>query len=172
VVGRVVAELSLPIYLDTLGTMLVAVLVGLYGGLIVGTLAQLLSGMLGGYFWVAFTPIQWLIALLATAAARRGGFATPWRSIGWGMLCGVACGLGSAPISYFIFGGVTSTGTTLVSAALQTLGLPLSAAVTISSIGTDVLDKTVAFLVVGMLLRALPKRILGRFPVAARAVGT
>jgi energy-coupling factor transport system substrate-specific component len=171
VVGRVVAELGLPVYLDTLGTMLVAVLAGLSGGLVVGTLAQLLSGMLGGYFWVAFTPIQWLIALLAATAARRAGFATPWRSVGWGMLCGLACGACSAPISYFLFGGVTSTGTTLVSAALETAGVPLSVAVTISSIGTDILDKAMAFLVVGMLLRALPRRILGRFPVAAQAVG-
>ena len=171
VVGRIVAELGLPVYLDTLGTMLVAVLAGLSGGVIVGTLSQLLSGMLGGYFWVAFTPIQWLIAVLVTIAARRGGFATPWRNVGWGILCGLACGMLSAPISYYVFGGVTSPGTTVVSAILRTLGLPLSGAVAIASIATDILDKTAAFLVVGTLLRALPKRILGRFPLAARAVG-
>ena len=171
VVGRIVAELGLPVYLDTLGTMLVAVLAGLSGGLVVGTLAQLLSGMLGGYFLVAFTPIQWLIALLATAAASRGGFASTWRAVGWGLVCGLACGAISAPISFYVFGGVTSSGTTLVSAALRSVGLPLSGAVAIASIGTDILDKTAAFLVVGTLLRALPKRILGRFPLAARAVG-
>ena len=74
VIGRIVNELSLPVYLDTLGTMLVAVLAGLPGGLLVGTISQLLSGMLSGYQWMAFTPLQWLVALLAVAAARSGGF--------------------------------------------------------------------------------------------------
>ncbi|MBK9550083.1 MAG: hypothetical protein IPO52_13505 [Gemmatimonadetes bacterium] len=54
---------------------------------------------------------------------------------------------------------------------LRSLGTPLSVAVTAASLSTDVLDKTAAFLVVGALLRALPRRILGRFPLGAKAVG-
>ena len=84
VVGQLASELSLPVYLDTLGTMLVAVLVGLPGGLLVGTISQLLSGMLRGYVWLPFTPIQWLIAVLAAVAASRGGFASVGRSAAWG----------------------------------------------------------------------------------------
>jgi hypothetical protein len=51
------------------------------------------------------------------------------------------------------------------------MGFSLEASVTVASVGTDVVDKTIAFVVVGMLLRALPRRVLGRFPLAARAVG-
>lgn len=171
VVGRVVAELALPVYLDTLGTMLVAVLTGLPGGALVGTVSQLFAGMLSGYIWLPFVVIQWLIAILAAVAAQRGGFATPFRSAAWGAACGVVCGLISAAISYLLFRGVTVGGVTAIGALLRGLGLPLSAAVTTASLLTDVIDKTMAFVVVGILLRALPKRILGRFPIAARAVG-
>ncbi|MEP6590238.1 MAG: hypothetical protein ABJC19_03555 [Gemmatimonadota bacterium] len=171
VVGRIAAELSLPVYLDTLGTMLVAVLTGLPGGVLVGTVSQLLAGMLSGYQWLPFVVIQWLIALLAALAASRGGFATPFRSAIWGAGCGVLCGLVSAVISFVLFRGVTAGGVSAIGALLRGLGLPLSTAVTSASLLTDILDKTVAFLVVGALLRALPRRILGRFPVAARAVG-
>ena len=59
VIGRLVAELSLPIYLDTLGTMLVAVLAGLPGGLLVGTVSQLLSGMLSGHHWIGMKATHW-----------------------------------------------------------------------------------------------------------------
>lgn len=171
VIGRLVAELSLPIYLDTLGTMLVAVLAGLPGGILVGTVSQLLSGMLSGYQWVAFMPIQWLIALLAAGAAGRGGFASPWRSGLWGAACGLACGLASAVISYILFRGVTAGGVTTISALFRALDVPLPVAVTAASVSTDILDKAAAFAVVGALLRALPRRVLGRFPLAARAVG-
>ena len=171
VVGRLVSGLALPVYLDTLGTMLVAVVAGLSGGLLVGTVSQFLSGMLSGYVWLAFTPIQWLIALLAALAAARGGFATPSRSVGWGLACGFVCGAVSAVISYFLFRGVTASGVSAVGTLLRSLGLSLPVAVTAASIVTDLVDKTVAFVVIGVLLRALPRRILGRFPLAARAVG-
>ncbi len=171
VVGRVVAELGLPVYLDTLGTMLVAILTGLGGGLLVGTLSQILSGLLGGFTYFPFTPVQWLIALLATVAARRGGFRGVPSSVGWGMTCGLAAGLLSAPISYFLFGGITTPGMAAVVTLLQALGLANVTATATASILSDVVDKTAAFLVVGTLLRALPKRILGRFAMAATAVG-
>lgn len=171
VVGRVVAELGLPVYLDTLGTMLVAVLAGLGGGLLVGTLSQILSGLLGGFTYFPFTPIQWLVALLATLAARRGGFRDVPRTIGWGLTSGLACGMLSAPISYFLFGGITTPGMAAVVTLLQALGFSNASATGTSSILSDMVDKTAAFLAVGTLLRALPKRILGRFALAARAVG-
>lgn len=171
VVGRVVAELGLPVYLDTLGTMLVAVLTGLGGGLLVGTLSQILSGLLGGFTYFPFTPVQWLIALLATVAARRGGFRGVASSVGWGLTCGLAAGLISAPISYFLFGGITTPGMAAVVTLLQALGLSNATATATASILSDVVDKTAAFLAVGTLLRALPKRILGRFAMAATAVG-
>lgn len=171
VIGQLASELALPVYLDTLGTTLVAVLVGLGGGLLVGTLSQVLSGMLRGYIWIAFTPIQWLIALLAALAANRGGFRTAWRSALWGAGCGLLCGFTSAAISYFLFGGVTATGVTAVGALLRSTGLSLAAAVTIASVLTDVVDKTLSFIALGYLLRSLPRRVLGRFPLAARAVG-
>jgi energy-coupling factor transport system substrate-specific component len=170
VIGRIVAELGLPVYLDTLGTMLVAVLAGWRGGLVVGTISQLIAGLLFGFFWLPFVVIQWLIALLAGLAATRSGFAMPIRNVGWGLLCGLACGSSSAPISYLLFGGVTSPGTTVVITLLRSIGISQAAAVTATSIATDMLDKTVAFLLVGALFRALPRRILGRFPLAARAV--
>lgn len=171
VVGQLASELALPVYLDTLGTSLVAVLDGLSGGLLVGTLGQLLSGMLRGYVWLAFTPIQWLIAALAAIAAARGGFGSTSRSAAWGAACGVACGLTSATISYTLFGGVTATGVTAVGALFRSAGFSLAAAVTTASMLTDILDKTISFILLGILLRSLPLRILGRFPLAARAVG-
>jgi energy-coupling factor transport system substrate-specific component len=171
VVGQLASELSLPVYLDTLGTMLVAVLVGLSGGLLVGTVSQLLSGMLRGYVWIAFTPIQWMVAALVVVAARNAGFATLVRSGLWGAASGIVCGATSSVISYALYGGVTATGVTAVGALFRSVGFTLPVAVTMASIVTDIPDKAASFIVIGILLRSLPRRILGRFPLAARAVG-
>ena len=70
VVGSVAKELSLPVFLDTVGTVLVAVLVGFPEGALVGTVSQLLLGLLTGYQYLPFVVIQWLLALLAAAATN------------------------------------------------------------------------------------------------------
>ena len=171
VVGQVASELALPVFLDTLGTMVVAALVGLPGGLLVGTVSQLLAGMLRGYVWLAFTPIQWMVAALIALAASRGGFSSTGRSVAWGVVAGVVCGAVSSAISYFLFGGVTATGVTGVGAVFRSLGFSLPTAVTMASIATDIPDKVFCFVVVGILLRSLPRRLLARYPMAAVAVG-
>ena len=169
VVGAVVRELSLPVYLDTVGTVLVAVLAGFPAGALVGTMSQLLMGLLTGYQYLPFVVIQWLLALLVAGATRRGGFSSLWRTIAWGVACGACCGAASAVISYFLFRGGTGGGVAWVTAALRAAGYPLPIAVAIGSGTTDVVDKAIVIVVVGVLLRALPRRIMGRFPLAARA---
>jgi energy-coupling factor transport system substrate-specific component len=171
VVGSVVRELALPVFLDTIGTVLVAVLDGAAAGALVGTISQLLVGLLTGYQYFPFVVVQWLLAALAAVAASRRGFARLPRTIGWGVVCGLCCGTVSAVISYTLFRGVTGGGVTWVTAMIRAAGEPLPVAVAIGSGATDILDKALVIVVVGLVLRTFPRRILGRFPLAARAVG-
>ena len=170
VVGTVVKELSLPVFLDTVGTVLVAVLAGWRAGALVGTVSQLLIGLLTGYQYLPFVLIQWLLALITSLATNRHGFSSLWRTVAWGAAAGLCCGTLSSVISYYLFGGITGGGVSWVVTALRSLGASQPMAVFAGSSSTDVLDKGIVIVVVGVLLRALPKRILGRFPWAARAV--
>lgn len=51
---------------------------------------------------------------------------------------------------------------------LRALGAPLSVAVALASLGTDLLDKTIAFALVCLILRTLPDHLATRFPALAR----
>ncbi|HET8650522.1 MAG TPA: hypothetical protein VFL95_10805 [Gemmatimonadales bacterium] len=166
-----VNQLGLPVYLDTVGTVLTAVLVGPLAGAVVGALSQALIALQVGTFMLAFIPIQVLIALLAGLAAWRAGFASPGRAIGWGLLVGALAGGSSSVISYWVFAGVTATGVTAITTLLRGLGLTQVQSIVFSSIGTDLLDKTLVFLLVALVLSRFPQRLLGRFPLAARALG-
>lgn len=169
-IGSLVAVLGLPVYLDSIGTILVAVLAGPLWGIAAGVLGQVVFSLYAGYQWLPFAAIQVLIALMAALAGRRGGFAGPVRTMGWGLLTGLVGGAASAVISFWVFRGVTATGVTAVTTLLVKFGLPLATAVTVSSLGTDLLDKAVAFALVGMLLRSLPGRMMHRFPGAMSAI--
>jgi energy-coupling factor transport system substrate-specific component len=169
--GFMVNQLSLPVYLDTIGTILAVALGGPLAGIITGLLSQAIIGLQVGFFMLAFAPIQVLIALLAAATASYGGFRSPLHSIGWGAVVGLAAGAASAVISYFAFKGVTAAGVTAVATLFRSMGFSLPQAVVLASVLTDLVDKSLAFLVVGTALRALPSRTTSRSAWALRAVG-
>jgi energy-coupling factor transport system substrate-specific component len=171
VVGGLVNALGLPLYLDTIGTILATVLAGPTVGMLAGAIGQVLFGLINGYQWIPFGIIQIVIAALAGVAAAHAGFRSAGRTVAWGLLTGLVAGALSAVISYALFKGVTATGTTAVVTLLRQFGWSLPVAVTATSLALDLVDKAAAFLVVGALVRSLPGRMMGRFPRAARAVG-
>lgn len=172
VLGRIVNELSLPIFLDTVGTVTASALAGPAAGIITGLASQGLAALTSGQMmWLAFAPIQVLIAVVAIWCARRGGFGRTSGSIVWGALCGLLGGSVSAVISYVVFRGATATGVTALNTLFRYLEFSLPVSVTISSVLSDILDKALTFAFTGLVLRALPVRLASRFPLALRAVG-
>jgi energy-coupling factor transport system substrate-specific component len=168
VIGGLVNAMGVPLYLDSIGTILATVLAGPAVGILAGVIGQVLFGLINGYQWIPFGLIQVVIAVLAGVAASQAGFRSVGRSLAWGVLTGVVAGALSSIISYVLFKGVTATAVVTI---LRQLGLSLPVAVTASSLALDLADKAVAFLVVGSLVRSLPNRMVGRFPRAARAIG-
>ena len=169
VIGQVVAALMLPVYLDTIGTVLVAALVGPRAAIVAGVTSQVLNAVLSGNFtWLPFAAVQIVIALYAALAARMGAFRRMATAVPAGFLLGIVAASTSAPISYFLFGGATAGGVTAVTAVLRWLGTPLPVAVAAASYATDLLDKSLVFALVAVVLRSLPRQMAVRFPMAAR----
>ena len=169
VIGQVAAALLLPVFLDTIGTVLVAALVGPRAAIVAGLISQVLNAVLSGNFtWLPFAAVQIVIALYAALAARLGAFRRLATALPAGLGLGLVAAATSAPISYFLFGGVTAGGVTAVTTVLRALGAPLSVAVTAASFTTDLLDKTLVFALVAVVLRSLPRQMAVRFPMLAR----
>ena len=170
--GKFAAATSLPLFLDTVGTVLVAALVGPAAALLTGIVSQTTFTVLDGrLMWLAFLPVQLGVALFASWAAWRGLFATVPRSLLSGAVLGLLAATLSWPISLLLFGGVTAGGVTIVTTVLTALGVPLAWAVYAASLSSDVLDKVITFLLVHAVLISLPTRMAARFPAAARALG-
>lgn len=170
--GQFASATSLPVFLDTVGTVLVAALTGLVPALITGLLSQLMETVISGNStWLAFLPVQLYVAAFATVAARYGAFRSVGRTVATALVLGATAALLSWPISYLAFGGVTATGVTAITTLLTALGVPLRWAVLAASASSDLLDKTVTLLLVRGLLVALPRRTAARFPLANRALG-
>jgi energy-coupling factor transport system substrate-specific component len=170
--GRIASATSLPVFLDTVGTVLVAALMGPSAALITGVVSQTTFTILDGkLMWMAFLPVQLGVALYAGWTARLGVFASPWKAAAGGLGLGILAATLSWPISYLLFGGVTATGVTAVTTVLTALGVPLEWAVYGASMGTDLLDKCATFLLVYVVLVSLPQRMAAGFSGVNRARG-
>lgn len=127
---------------------------------------------------VLFTILGWIVALVVIVAVvgflvllfgRRD--AGVGYVVAAGAICGVVSALISAPIAAYLFGGVTGSGTDVLVAAFQQAGSDLITAVTQQGLLSDPIDKTITFFVVYVLLQALSRRFVARFPQGERAVG-
>ena len=155
--------LRLPIYLDTIGTVLAAVLLGPWWGALAGVLTNVVGVVPSGVSNLLFAPVN-------VAAALLWGYGI--RSLGLGrnavlfflvaVIVGVVTGILATPIVLFVYGGATGHPSDLITAALASFGL--ERATLTSSVLSSIADKVVSAYIALALVGALPAA------VAARAV--
>jgi energy-coupling factor transport system substrate-specific component len=73
-VGQLVTVLKLPIYLDSIGTVLVGALLGPVAGGLTGLLANIIWGLLGNVYATPYAVVAMVIGILAGVFGRRGVF--------------------------------------------------------------------------------------------------
>ncbi|AEF40386.1 hypothetical protein [Hoyosella subflava] len=168
VVGQITSLLGIPLYLDSIGTVLVAALAGPAAGVATGVLGSVVWGLTLAPVAAAFAVVAALIGALAGLLARAGLFRRFYLVPFGGGLTGICAALIAAPIAAFVFGGVTGGGATAVVAALRAVELSLLESTTIQGLLFDPLDKAITFTMVALILAALPLRITQQFTFAAR----
>jgi len=162
--GAVVGALKLPVYLDSVGTILVAVLAGPWAGIITGIVSNSVLGLLVSPALFAFIPVAAIIGWLAGLAGRLGAFRSLAGAIAAGLVIGVAAALASAVIVIALMGGLTASGTGILTIAIRAMfGVSVDSAAKIAAVATDALDKPLSCVLVYLVLERLPRRLSARF---------
>lgn len=154
--AKMAAMLTLPLYLDSVGTILAAAL--LPGGYALGVavLTSLLGGLIVNPYFVAYVATQLAISLAAMGALHWGFLRTWWSSIIAGFVIAVVAVFVSAPVTAVLFGGVTLSGTTAINAVLIASGNGIWKSVIGGSLFVESIDKPVAAFLAWAVLRRLP----------------
>lgn len=162
--GAVARVLRLPLFLDSIGTVLAAILAGPWVGAAAGAVNNIFLGLTvdATSFWYAITSIA--IGLVAGLLAQRGWFTTVARTILAGLVLALVADLVSTPINVLLWEG--QSGVPLgdaVYAALLRNGVPLYVSSFLGELLIDVPDKIVAALLAYGIVIALPDRLRRRF---------
>lgn len=169
--GQLVTMLKLPVYLDLLGTMLVALLCGPWIGGLTGLVTNLLWGLLQGPTAAFFAPVAAVIGIAAGLLARAGLFRTPWGAAIAGAIIAVALAVVAVPIRIYLFGGVTGSGADFLTAYLTKVGQDLFSSVVVTVVTSNLADKIVTALLVWGIVRGLPQRAASDWPYLSHSRG-
>lgn len=167
-IGQTAGSLGLQIYLDAIGTVLVAVLAGPPAGAATGALSNAIWGLFNPLA-LPFAAGAALIGLLAGTAAKYGAFRRVYLAPLAGLAVGAVGGLVAAPIvAAFMFGAAGTVGTNAIVAAFRAMGDTLLVAATKQGLTSDTLDKLIVFTLVALIVYALPGRARNQFPFVRR----
>lgn len=162
-IGTLVSILKLPLFVDAVGTILVTLLLGMRAGVIAGVLSFLIGGLLVNPVMPWFSGTQAAIAIYVGLMARAGFF----RSLPRVVLCGIGLGIVaatvSAPVIVKLFGGITGSGSGVITAFFLATGKSILKSVFLTGISCEPIDKTLQCLLAFWMLRSLPKKLLSRF---------
>lgn len=164
VLGQLVSMLKLPIFLDSLGTIIVALLAGPWVAGLTGLLTNLIWGLISDPVAAAFAPVAMVIGITAGLCAKFGLYKKWWGAILSGVIITLALSIIAIPIRVYMFGGVTGSGADFITAYLMATGRDLFSAVIITVITDNLIDKVATSLIAWAIVKGLPKRFTSRFP--------
>ena len=153
--GQIALMLHLPIYLDSIGTIMIAMLYGPVYGMLPPLLYGLVMGFTLDIYSLYFMPVGLMLGLVTGLVSRYFSL-KKWRMIPGAMLITIPGTIVSAVITAVLFGGITSSGSTVIGQVLNKAGLGLTASVFIVQILTDYLDRLLSLVVVSYLLHVIP----------------
>ena len=185
-IGNVVYLIKLPVYLDSIGTILCALLIfpdrlaAICCALLAGFIGVILSGLVINPFlpWFMFSVLAIvLVSALLTARATETFRAQPLRPIPffgrvifYGVITGIASAIVSAPVVVWLFGGVTGSGSAFVVAFFLKAGQQLLDSALFAGLTTEPIDKTLQVLLAALLYRATPREFIAMLRPAQPSV--
>lgn len=166
-VGQLVSLLKLPVFLDSIGTVLVGILAGPWAGGLTGLVTNLIWGMVSSPVAAAFAPVAMAIGITAGLCARFGLFRTWWLALVSGVIITVFNAAAAVPIKLYMFGGITGSGADFITSYMLALGRDLFGSVAVSVFTANLVDKVVTAGLCWGIAVSLPKRTAAAFRTAA-----
>ncbi|MCR5337229.1 MAG: HD domain-containing protein [Lachnospiraceae bacterium] len=156
--GWATTKSGIPLYLDTIGTVLTAV----FGGYLPAVLVGLLSNLFKSFFdasSIYYGFLNVLMAIVVSVMVRDGWLKKWYKAIATAFVLALIGGLAGSILTWFLYGFASGGATTPFALYLhETAGLPKFAAQLCADFSIDLLDKFVTVLLACGLFQIVPKK--------------
>ena len=161
--GQAALALRLPVYLDSVGTILAGMLLGPVYGMLPSLLSGILMGMTTDIYSLYFAPVGMITGFMAGLASRGMPELTGHMKKSGFFLASAMIAIPGTVVSYLIcaglFGGITSSGSTILVQLLSHTPLGMTASVFLVQILTDFADRTVSLFLAAAAVGVIPDRL-------------
>ncbi len=163
-IGQIVVLLKLPVYLDSIGTVLVGAICGPWAGALTGALSNTIWGFAIDPNALPWWPVAFFIGYMAGRMAIWGFFKSWWKVVVTGFVVAITAAIISTPIAVYLYGGITASGSSFITAYLLQTGQGVFQAVFSTSFLVEPVDKITTSMLAFAIVQGLSKRFLARFP--------
>ena len=160
--GNLALALKLPVYLDCIGTFLVAMLAGPWVGCLTGFLSIIINSIMDPSV-MPFSSIAGGLGLAAGIIARKGLLPSWVKFIIAAIITTLAAVVLSVIVTYVFFGGFDTSGNSIMIASMMSAGMPFWPAQIIGNFISEVPDKFLSLLVPFLVIRGMSDRYLYKF---------
>lgn len=159
--GLIASSLGLPIYMDSIGTVIVAAIMGPWIGALSGALYNVIASLISGNIpAMLFAICNIGSGLIVGYMARLGLFKKWWHIIIATVLVSLWNAGTGAPLAMVVYGGIDSNvGTNLLIASMQAIGKDLGTAAFWARVPSNLVDKGIACVIAWIILKKLPENM-------------
>ncbi len=163
-VGRFIVQVTgLPVFMDTIGTVLVAFLAGPWVAGLTGILTNLVIGVTMEATSIPFGIVNAAVGIVAGLLVARGFLKTIPKAIILMLALTVTTIITATPIVVLVFGGVQGSGIDFITGFLAATGQGLVESVVGSQLLIQPLDKVIAVVLAFLLTKGVPARYRPEF---------
>ncbi|HEO5729264.1 TPA: ECF transporter S component [Streptococcus agalactiae] len=147
--------LRLPIYLDTIGTLLIAVILGPWYAASTAFLSALINWMTTDIFSLYYSPVAIVVASITGILIKRNCKPSSllWKSL----IISLPGTIIASVITVILFKGITSSGSSIIAQFLHGIGLDMTSSLILVQVGTDYMDRLISLILVFSTITLLKK---------------
>ena len=160
--GQIALLLKLPIYLDSIGTVFVASVLGPFYGMLPNMLSGLLMGMTVDIYSLYYAPVGIILGLV-TGLVYKKYHPKKWWIFLAAIVITIPPTIASSCITAFLFGGITSSGSSIIVQILARTPLGMVGSCFVVQFITDYIDRVICLYAAAVLRKALPKNMKENF---------
>ena len=162
--GTLCSALKLPLFLDMIGTIVIACLSGPWVAALCGLLTNIFLALVANPVYLPYAAVSVLCGLVTGYMVKAGLFKKIWGVILTWLACTLTNVIVASTITILVFGGATGvTGTSVLTATLIAATKDIVTSVLSSSMLENLVDKGIAFAIAYVLVKKIPKRFMSQY---------